>query len=93
MGWLSKIFGGGSAKAPAKGASAEHKGYSVTAIPESANGQFRTAGEICSLNPEDTRVHRFIRADLHPSFEQACEHALHKGKQIVDERGDEVLKG
>ncbi len=90
MGWFSKLLGGGE-KTPAKGATAEHKGYSVTAVPDTANGQFRTAGEIRSLDPEDTRVHHFIRADVHPSFEQACEHSLHKGKQLVDERGDEVL--
>ncbi len=91
MGWLSKIFGGGGNAPTAKGPAESHKGFTVVAMPESRGGQYQTVGEIRSENAEDTRVHRFIRADVHPSFEQACQHTLHKGKQIIDERGDQAL--
>lgn len=95
MGWLSKLFGtsdsSGAEQGSKKGPSTEHDGYLITAMPESRGGQFQTVGEIRASNPEDERLHRFIRADVHPSYEQACEHALSKGKQIIDERGESVL--
>lgn len=91
MGWLSKLFGSNGEDTPKQGPSEEHKGFRVIATPESRGGQYLTAGEIRSTDAEDDRVHQFIRADLHPSFEQACQHALHKGKQIINERGDKVL--
>ena len=83
-------MGGNEAK-PVEGASEDHKGYTVTAIPESRGGQYQTVGEIRRTDSDDERVHKFIRADVHPSFEQACQHALLKGKQIIDERGESVL--
>lgn len=91
MGWLSKIFGSSDNKEPKKGPSAEHKGLIITAMPSSRGAQFQTAGEIRPSDPADERVHRFIRADVHPSYEQACEHALSKGKQIINEQGEQVL--
>lgn len=94
MGWFSKLFGGGSDTAEAKtGPSLEHEGYVITAAPQPRGGQYLTAGEIRSKDAADERVHQFIRADMNPSFEQACEHTLLKGKQIINERGDRVLDG
>ncbi|MGB0866829.1 MAG: HlyU family transcriptional regulator, partial [Granulosicoccaceae bacterium] len=74
-----------------QGPSLEHEGFIITATPESRGGQYLTVGEIRSKDEEDERVHRFIRADMNPSFEQACEHTLLKGKQIINERGAQVL--
>lgn len=91
MGWLSKIFGGSGSSKGKKGPSVEHEGFIVTAMPESRGGQFQTVGEIRSTDSEDERVHRFIRADVHPGYEQACEHALSKGKQIINEQGARLL--
>jgi len=92
MGWLSKLFGASENNTTAKkGPSEEHEGFVITPMPESRGGQFLTVGEISSTDPADERVHRFIRADMNPSFEQACQHTIIKAKQIIAERGISIL--
>jgi len=41
--------------------------------------------------PEGTKEHRFIRAETHESKEDAVAFAIHKAKQIIDERGERVF--
>lgn len=92
MGWIAKIFGaGGDKPAGKKGPSEEHNGFRITPMPEARGGQYLTVGEIRSLDASDERVHKFIRADMNPSFEQACQHTILKGKQIINERGNSIL--
>jgi len=89
MGWFSNLFTS-TPKSEPPAPSEEFQGFEIVALPQDAGGQYRTAGEIrCSIDGE-LRVQSFVRADLHPSHEQACEHALQKGRQIIRERGDSI---
>jgi hypothetical protein len=82
--------GGEEAAAPA-GEAVEYNGYRIRPAPFSANGQFQTAGVIEKDFPDGTKEHRFIRADTHPSRDDAIAFAIAKGKRIIDEQGDRVF--
>ena len=69
-----------------------HAGYTIHATPYRAEGQFQTAGTIEKEVGGAVREHRFIRADRHPTMEDAVEFSLHKGRQIVDQRGDRMFE-
>ncbi|MEM9601954.1 MAG: HlyU family transcriptional regulator [Pseudomonadota bacterium] len=91
MGWFSSLFGSRSTE-PKQGQTETLSGYSVTPEPLPRDGQFLTAGIIAKGEGEARREHRFIRADMHPSFEQACAHALQKAEQIIKEQGDGMFR-
>jgi hypothetical protein len=40
---------------------------------------------------KDGKEHRFIRADRFAALEDAANHALVKGRQIVDEQGERMF--
>ena len=40
----------------------------------------------------ETREHRFIRADRFGDIDSAADHAILKGKQLVDQMGDGMFK-
>lgn len=37
------------------------------------------------------KEHRFIRADRFPSIDLAADHAIRKGRQIIDEMGEHIF--
>ena len=95
MSFFKSLFGrsgkpeaGGSAK-PVK--SLEHKGYQIAAMPYLDGGQYQTAGVISKEIEGVRREHRFVRADRFTSAPEAADHALNKGCQIIDERGDRIF--
>lgn len=90
MGWFSSLFGG-STPEPRQGSTETVAGYSVTPEPLPRDGQFLTAGVITDGEGDASREHRFIRADMHPTFEQACAHSLQKAEQIISEQGDRMF--
>jgi hypothetical protein len=77
------------ATAPAK--SVEHKGFTVSAAPFEQDGRYQTAGTIEKEIDGVRKQHRFIRADSHPSVDQAAEFSIQKGCQIVDQMGERVF--
>ena len=79
----------GPPDAPAK--TIAHAGYTIHATPYRAEGQFQTAGRIEKEVAGVVREHRFIRADRHPTMEEAVEFSLHKGRQIVDQQGERMF--
>ena len=95
MSFLKRLFGlgGGEAKpsAPAVAKEAEHKGFTIHATPFREGGQFQTAGVVSKEIGGEIKEHRFIRADRFPSLDQAADHALVKGRQIIDEQGERVF--
>ncbi len=91
MGWISRLFGG-SGDTPKRGATETIEGYRVTPEPQPRDGQFQTAGIIERGDGDSLQSHRFIRADLHPSFEQACSHSLQKAEQIIREQGERLFR-
>jgi len=69
----------------------EYKGFRIRPSPYSAKGGYQTAGIIEKDTEAGTREHRFVRAETHPSKEDATAFAIVKGKQIIDEQGDRIF--
>ena len=95
MSFLKSLFGrrGGDAPAgPAKALKeAEHAGFLIRAEPFQEGGQYQTAGSIVKVVDGETKTHRFVRADRFSNAEDAADHALRKGRQIIDEQGDRLF--
>jgi hypothetical protein len=70
----------------------EYQGFQIRPAPKKQGGQFYTAGVISKSFPEGVKEHHFIRADTHQSRDNASQHALVKGRQIIDEQGDGLFK-
>jgi len=83
--------GGGEAEvvtAPA----VEYKGYRIRPTPFRTDALYQTAGTIEKDAPEGMKEHRFIRADTHPSKDDAVNFAISKAKQIIDLQGDRMFE-
>ena len=93
MSFLKRLFGSGERGdvASPPGKEIEHKGFLIRATPFKENGQFQTCGVISRELDGSRLEHRFIRADRFASVEDAADHALRKGQQIVDEQGEGVF--
>ncbi len=70
----------------------EYKGYRIRPTPHPSGGQYHTAGVIVKTFADGDREQSFLRADTHASHEAACQHAVFKGRQIIDERGDALFE-
>ena len=81
--------GAGGDAAPA--ATVEYKGFRIKPAPYPNNGVYQTAGTIEKDGPEGVREHRFVRADTHPSRDDAIAFAVSKAKQIIDLQGDRIF--
>jgi hypothetical protein len=97
MSFFKRLFGGGGGSDPAEpaapktAASEDYNGFAIAAAPIPDSGQFRLAGTVSKTIGGETREHRFVRADLLPSLEDAAQAALRKGRQLVDEQGDRLF--
>jgi hypothetical protein len=74
-----------------KAEAVEYKGFRIRPAPYSAKGQFQTAGVIEKDFEDGMKEHRFVRAETHPSKDDAATFAIAKGKQIIDEQGDRIF--
>ncbi len=90
---FAKLFGSSSSTASTAEAPVEYKGLYVIAEPIQEGGQYRTAGFIEKRDGDEVQRTRFIRADNHTDRDAAVNHAIMKGKQIIDEQGESVLSG
>lgn len=93
MSFLKRLFGGGEkgGEAAVVGEPAEHKGFTIRATPFPQDGQYQTCGIISRDVDGAMKEHRFVRADRFPSADLAAEHAVRKGKQIIDEQGETIF--
>ncbi len=90
MSFWKKLFGGGDAEAhPA--VEVEHGGFLIRATPYQEGGQWQTCGVIAKEVGGQLREHRFIRADRFPGQDMACDHAIVKGRQIIDQQGERLF--
>ena len=69
----------------------EYKGYRLRPAPYPSGGQFQTAGTIEKDTDGGLREHRFVRAEKHPSRDDALKFSLMKAKQIIDQQGDRLF--
>lgn len=95
MSFLKKLFGGGGDKSagPAPAAmTLEHKGFTIEARPYKEAGQYQTAGVVWKEVNGERKEHSFIRADRFAAIEDAANHAILKGQQIIDQQGDSIFR-
>ena len=69
----------------------EYKGYRIKPAPYRANNLYQTAGTIEKDTPDGVKMHRFVRADTHPSRDDAITFTVSKAKQIIDLQGDRMF--
>ena len=69
----------------------EYKGFRIRPDPYPAKGGYQTAGVIEKDAASGVKEHRFVRAETHPSREEAAAFAIRKGQQIIDEQGDRLF--
>jgi hypothetical protein len=95
MSFLKTLFGWGSSSDKGDGAAAhaaeEYEGFVIRPAPYAAEGQYQTAGTIEKEVAGVRREHKFIRAERHPSLEEAVKFTLIKARQIVDEQGERMF--
>lgn len=97
VGFLKKLFGGGSA-APvdvaAKAPDDVHKDIEIRANPMSeAGGQWRIAGTLTKIEGDEKIVRKFVRADMVQSQDEAISASIAKAKMIIDQNGAYIWKG
>jgi hypothetical protein len=95
MSFWKKLFGGGGTTEGGPAATAktlEYKGYMIEARPYKEAGQFQTAGVVWKEVNGARKEHSFIRADRFAALEDAADHAIFKGQQIIDQQGDSVFR-
>jgi hypothetical protein len=91
MSFLKILFGGGAPAQSPAGKEVEHAGFLIRATPFQENGQWQTCGVIIREVAGTLREHKFIRADRFPSQDMAQDHAITKGKQIIDQQGERLF--
>lgn len=92
MSFLKRLFGGGGAAGPKPvGEAVQYNGYTIQATPYNEGGQYQTCGVVTKETGAAKLEHRFVRADRFPSAEDAAAHAIRKGKQLIDERGEALF--
>ena len=90
-GFFSKLIGGSSGK-ELVGEAVDYQGYKIRPAPRSQGGHYVTAGVISKEFSDGLKEQTFIRADTHTSHEAACDHAISKARQIIDEQGDKLFQ-
>ena len=93
MSFFKKLFGGGDKAAAVEKTEepVDYKGYAIIAAPMADGGQFRVAGSISKVFGDDTKTHKFIRADVFADRDAAVEATLRKARLIVDQSGDSIF--
>jgi hypothetical protein len=88
---LRRLFGGEGEK-PVAAEAVEYKGYSIIPQPRSQAGGYLTAGLIVQETAEGRREHSFVRADTHPSIDEARQFTVLKAQRLIDEQGDALFR-
>ena len=70
----------------------EYKGYRIRAKPYQSGSQYQTSGTIEKDFPSGVKEHRFVRAESHPSKDDAVEFSILKARQIIDQQGDRMFE-
>lgn len=89
--WDSLMGKGGGGAEEVAAEPVEYKGYRIRPSPYQAGSQYQTSGIIEKDFPSGTKEHRFVRAESHPSREDAVEFSLIKARQIIDQQGDRMF--
>jgi hypothetical protein len=90
--WLRLAGSGANAPDDAAVPATEYKGCRIRPTPYPASGGYQTSGVIEKDAPDGVKEHRFIRADTHPSRDDAIAFTIQKAKQIIDLQGDGIFR-
>jgi hypothetical protein len=91
MSFWKSLFGGSSAPGSKASAPVEYNGYTIRAAPFREGDKYQTAGTIEKEIGGVRKEHRFIRADSHPSYEDAVSFSVSKARQMIDLQGDRLF--
>ena len=72
--------------------SVDHKGYTIRPAARREGSQWLTVGVISKQFDDGLKEQQFIRADMYVTKEDADACAITKGRQIIDEQGDDLFK-
>lgn len=96
MSFFKKLFGGGSVNEDAAGdkvmGEESYKGFVIKAIEMKAGGELQLAGIIEKEIGGEVKTYRYIRAERMASREDLVALALMKGRQIIDEQGEQIYR-
>ncbi len=93
MSFFRKLFGLGGAPAEAAPAPLqEYEGFTIAATPFEDGGRFQLCGIITKDIDGEKKEHRFIRADKLGSMDEAVSMTFFKGRQIIDQMGEDVFR-
>jgi hypothetical protein len=92
MSFWKSLFGSSSgASAQVESAPEEYKGFTIRAAPFKDGGKYQTSGVIEKEVDGVRKEHRFIRADSHPSLEEATAFTQSKARQMIDLMGERIF--
>ena len=86
-----RLTGGGGADTDTGAEAVDYNGYRIQPAPYPSKGQYQTCGIIEKEVAGETKRHRFVRAETHPSREGAVDFSVSKAKQMIDEQGDRLF--
>ncbi|HUH77681.1 MAG TPA: HlyU family transcriptional regulator [Devosia sp.] len=97
MSFLKKLFGGADTqtKAPAGDkilGEEEYKSFLIKAVEMKVGSELQLAGKIEKEIAGELKSYSFIRADRMSSREDVTAMALSKGRQIIDEQGEQIFR-
>lgn len=89
MSFFKKLFarGGNGASGSFAPETREFDGHIISAEPVKDNGQWRLAGRITKEENGEVKEHKFVRADVFPSRDDAVEFTFRKGELIINQMG------
>ena len=96
MSFWKNLFGGGSSTAEPAGdkvlGEESHKGFLIKAIEMKAGSELQLAGTIEKEVGGELKTYRFVRADRMSSRDDLIVLAIAKGRQIIDEQGEQIYR-
>ncbi|MHA6297513.1 HlyU family transcriptional regulator [Devosia sp. CAU 1758] len=96
MSFFKKLFGGGAASSEPSGdkvmGEESYKGFVIKAIEMKAGAELQLAGLIEKETGGELKSYRYIRAERMTSRDDLVALALAKGRQIIDEQGEQIYR-
>ena len=89
--WKSMFGGGSAASAPKASDPVEYNGFVIRPAPFKEGANYQTAGTIEKEIGGVRKEHRFIRADSHPSYDDAVTFTIAKARQMIDQMGERLF--
>lgn len=69
-----------------------YEGLEVLAWPVAEGNVWRVAGRVQRIGNDEGPGHEFVRADTMAGHDEAVRMSLLKGRQLIDEQGERLLK-